>query len=184
MALRSLPKTLDETYARILCNIPDEYSDYAVRILRWLAYVKAPMRLEELSELIAVNPLGDILFDADIKFLDAGYLLDIFPGLLQVEVNKLKNPIVKLAHFSVKEYLISERIRSQKTQNFWLPNLSRTRLSLLPVLLTFCISMVRVNCLETLTRSISDRFRSTLSQTMLAGIGPRTRRLPIHVQAS
>ena len=121
--MRSLPKTLDETYSRILCNIPDEYSDYAVSILRWLAYAEEPMRLAELGELIAVNLSGDLWFDTDVRFPDPRDLLDIFPGLLQVEVNESKNPIVRLAHFSVKEYLISERTKTQKPQKFWLPEI-------------------------------------------------------------
>ena len=121
--MRSLPKTLDETYSRILCNIPDEYSDYAVSILRWLAYAERPLRLAELGEPIAVNLSGDLWFDADIRFPDSRDLLDIFPGLLQVEVNESENSIVRLAHFSVKEYLISERIKTQKPQKFWLPEI-------------------------------------------------------------
>lgn len=78
------------------------------------------MRLPELGELIAVNLSGDPWFDADIRFPDPRDLLDIFPGLLQVEVDKFDNCIVRLAHFSVKEYLISERIKTQKPQKFWL----------------------------------------------------------------
>ena len=81
------------------------------------------MRLAELGELIAVNLSGDTWFDADIRFPDPRDLLDIFPGLLQVEVNESENPIVRLAHFSVKEYLISERIKTQKPQKFWLPEI-------------------------------------------------------------
>lgn len=122
-ALRSLPKTLGETYSRILCNIPDEYSDYAVTILRWLAYAKLPMHLVELGELIAVNLSGDPWFDPDIRFPDPRDLLDIFPGLLQIEGNKLENMVIRLAHFSVKEYLISERIKTQKPHRFWLPEI-------------------------------------------------------------
>ena len=79
------------------------------------------MRLAELGELIAVDLSGDLWFDADIRFPDPRDLLDIFPGLLEVEVNESKHPIVRLAHFSVKEYLISERIKTQKPQKFWLP---------------------------------------------------------------
>lgn len=119
--MRSLPKTLDETYSRILCNIPEEYSDYAVSILRWLAYAERPMRLAELGELIAVKLSGDPWFDADIRFPDPKDLLDIFPGLLQVEVKGSEVSAVSLAHLSVKEYLISERIKTQQSQRFWLP---------------------------------------------------------------
>ena len=81
------------------------------------------MRLAALGELIAVNLSGDPWFDADIRFPDPRDLLDIFPGLLQVEANESANPIVRLAHFSVKEYLISERIKTQKPQKFWLPEI-------------------------------------------------------------
>ena len=122
-ALRSLPKTIDDTYSRILCNIPNEYSDYAVSILRWLAYAERPMWLAELGELIAINLSGDLWFDTDVRFPDPRDLLDIVPGLLQVEENESKNPIIRLAHFSVKEYLISERIKTQKPQKFWSPEI-------------------------------------------------------------
>ena len=81
------------------------------------------MRLAELGELIAVNPVGDPWFDADILFPDPRDLLDIFSGLLQVEVNVSERSVVRLAHFSVKEYLISERIKAQQPQKFWLPEL-------------------------------------------------------------
>lgn len=81
------------------------------------------MRLTQLGELIAVNLSGNPWLDADIRFPDPRDLLDIFSGLLQVEANESENPIVRLAHFSVKEYLISERIKTQKTQKFWLPKI-------------------------------------------------------------
>ena len=121
--MRSLPKDLDEHYSRVLRNIRDEYSDYAVSILRWLTYAEKPMRLAELGEIIAVNLSGDPRFDADLRFPDPRDLLDISPDLLQVEVNESENPIVRLAHFSVKEYLISERIKTQELQKFSLPDI-------------------------------------------------------------
>ena len=67
-------------------------------------------------------------------------MLDILPGLLQVEVNESEDPIVRLAHFSVKEYLISERIKTQKPQKFWLPEIQSLELiaaTCLAVLLYF-----------------------------------------------
>ena len=78
------------------------------------------MRLEQLSELIAVNSSGDPWFDPDILFPNPKDLLDILPGLLEVEENASNYSFVKLAHFSIKEYLISERIKGQK---FWLPEI-------------------------------------------------------------
>jgi hypothetical protein len=54
-ALKSLPKTLGNTYARILCDIDEEYSQDAFKILQWLAYSARPLRIEEVTEVIAVN---------------------------------------------------------------------------------------------------------------------------------
>ena len=114
---------MDDTYSRILSNIPDEYSDYAVSVLRWLVYAERPMRLVELGEVILVDPSGDPWFDSDQRFPDPRDLLDILPGLLQVEQAKPASPIIRLAHFSVKEYLISERIKTQSARYFWLPEI-------------------------------------------------------------
>jgi hypothetical protein len=63
-ALKSLPKTLDDTYARILDNIDEEdNSKDAFKILQWLAYSARPLRIEEMVEVIAVGIEGSPLFD-------------------------------------------------------------------------------------------------------------------------
>ena len=46
-ALDSLPRTLNETYDRILRNIPDQYRVDVVRILQFLAFGERPLLLEE-----------------------------------------------------------------------------------------------------------------------------------------
>ena len=122
-ALRSLPKTLDETYARMLCTIPEEYSDYAATVLRWLTYALRPMRLGELGELVAVNLAGNPWFDPDARFPDLRDLLDICSSLIQVEQSSkdLEVSFVRLAHFSVKEYLVSERMKTHKLEKYSLP---------------------------------------------------------------
>lgn len=37
-ALESLPSTLNENYARILCNIDENYRELALKALQWLVY--------------------------------------------------------------------------------------------------------------------------------------------------
>lgn len=54
-ALVSLPKTLDETYDRILANIPSDYDGHTKRILQFLTYAERPLRVEEVAHIIAVN---------------------------------------------------------------------------------------------------------------------------------
>src|ERR1700677_4230327 len=53
--LKSLPKTLDETYDRILQNIDDEYHNDAFNVLQWLAFSARPVTLAEVAEALAVN---------------------------------------------------------------------------------------------------------------------------------
>lgn len=53
--LASLPKTLDDTYDRILHKIDEEYAQYAFQILQWLAYSSRPLRIEEIVEVTAVD---------------------------------------------------------------------------------------------------------------------------------
>ena len=84
--LASLPKTLDETYARILCDIPEDYTEHAIRILQWLAYSMRPMRICELAEVIAVQLDGDPWFDHDARFPDPRDILRICPGLVVEEL--------------------------------------------------------------------------------------------------
>ena len=48
--LRTLPKTLDETYERILCAIEERYRPEALALLRWITYSTTPLTLGELAE--------------------------------------------------------------------------------------------------------------------------------------
>jgi hypothetical protein len=54
-ALNELPRTLDETYERILLEIDEENWEYAIRLLRCLAFSRRPLLVKELAEAIAVE---------------------------------------------------------------------------------------------------------------------------------
>ncbi|SLM37407.1 P-loop containing nucleoside triphosphate hydrolase [Lasallia pustulata] len=134
-ALESLPETLDETYARILRNISEEDSHDAIKILQWLTYSSRPLRIEELAEIVAVNINDSPWFDHTARFPDQEDVLAICSSLVAVEDVRIEEDdseydkyllqrqygstplnriqVVKLAHFSVKEYLVSKRIRDQ-----------------------------------------------------------------------
>ncbi|KAF2874724.1 hypothetical protein BDV95DRAFT_616005, partial [Massariosphaeria phaeospora] len=49
-ALNQLPKTLHETYERILLRIKDQSIPLVIKTLRWLAYSWIPLRIEELLD--------------------------------------------------------------------------------------------------------------------------------------
>ncbi|RMZ81060.1 hypothetical protein DV738_g2376, partial [Chaetothyriales sp. CBS 135597] len=117
--LRTLPRTLDETYERMLCGI--ESSEKAQQLLLLLCYSMRPLSVEEAIEALAVD-IDDLeCYDPESRCVGgADDLLDICPGL--IEISPTKNPsgyyrtpedemvgaqTVRIAHFSVKEYLLS-----------------------------------------------------------------------------
>ena len=117
-ALKALPKTLDETYARILDNIDEEYSQDAFRILQWLVYSARPLRIEEVAEVLAINT-DESRFDPENRLPEPRDLLTICSSLVTTVAGTVKDnkgasnetTELRLAHFSVQEYLISDRIR-------------------------------------------------------------------------
>jgi ankyrin repeat domain-containing protein 50 len=118
-ALQTLPKTLDDTYARILMNINEECRQEARRALLWLAFSERPLLLEEVAEAAVVDP--DAAFDPDERLPDPNYVLEILGSLVTVSSKGVSSDAsreIRLAHFSVKEYLISERIRRGEASEF------------------------------------------------------------------
>lgn len=112
-ALRSLPKSLDNTYSRILINIDEEYRRETYTVLQWLTFSVRPLHLVEVAEAVAVRPGSDFL-DGEEKLRDPHVILSICSSLVVLsEFGELR-----LAHYSVKEYLVSERIRTSPASPF------------------------------------------------------------------
>ncbi|KAI9687702.1 MAG: hypothetical protein M1822_001781 [Bathelium mastoideum] len=120
-AIKELPSTLDKTYERILCAIDEEHSTYALRILQWLAFSARPLLLEEIAEVVAIDPRCHPVLDRDEILEDPLDALRICSSLVVVSTindeesrvaSKSQRPreILVLVHYSVKEYLTSERI--------------------------------------------------------------------------
>ena len=135
-ALENLPVTLDETYARVLESIEDETcQELARRCLLWLAFSRAPSRLEELAE---AAMLDNRPFDPEDRISDPQFIFDLLGSLIIIASTKYivedffadadvfrdydiqfeRFDSVRLAHFSVKEYLMSERIARSAVINF------------------------------------------------------------------
>ena len=133
-SLASLPKTLDETYLRILCSIDELYSQQAFTVLEWLVYSARPLRLEELAEVIAVDMDASPAFDVERRFPDPQDVLTICSSLvttaheeIESRHDKVTKTIVRLAHFSVQEYLVSERIQSGHAAKYSIQEISANR---------------------------------------------------------
>ncbi len=116
--LDQLPKSLDETYLRVLSQIPQANQAHAHRMLQCLVVAVRPIRVEELAEILAFE------FDAAQggipKYRAAWRLDDQTQAVLSTcssLVTIIHDPwddcqVVQFSHFSVKEFLISNRLTS------------------------------------------------------------------------
>ena len=111
--LDELPETLDETYERVLKEIKKPNRDHARRLLQCLVVAIRPLRVSELAEVLAVD------FDdcEGIPKLKPSWrwedeeqaLLSSCSSLIAI-VESDESRIVQFSHFSVKEYLTSDRL--------------------------------------------------------------------------
>ena len=112
--MSSLPETLDETYDRILCKIDPLFKREVLHILQWLTCSLRPLSLDEVAEIVAFDVDSDWKFNDENRLAEPEDVLNMCSSLvISVEPDsESKATIVRLAHFSVKEYLISDRIRT------------------------------------------------------------------------
>ena len=116
--LKTLPKTLDETYERILTSIDQEYYREAVSALTWLLFSERPMTLDELAEVMIIDPRGSPAFDPNERLFHPESALNLLSSLTTVVYTKDGRKEIVLAHFSVKEYLTSSRAPCSLASHF------------------------------------------------------------------
>ncbi|KAL1613693.1 hypothetical protein SLS54_010390 [Diplodia seriata] len=114
-ALQSLPSTLDETYVRILKNIPHEYKHHAQRLLQILAFSERPLEIDEAVDALAVDVEKKPHFEPKNRMPVPDEISKCCSSLvvvvtIQSNPRRLARKEIQLAHFSVKEYLISDRV--------------------------------------------------------------------------
>ena len=112
--LDELPKTLGETYERVLKEIKKPSRVHALRLLQCLVVAIRPLRVEELAEILAVDfvdeegmpklnpnrPLGD----------EEQALLSSCSSLIAIVESYYGSRVVQFSHFSVEEFLTSDRL--------------------------------------------------------------------------
>ena len=107
-----LPVTLDETYERALMGIDKEKMDYANRLFQCLVVSIRPLRADELAELFAILPKADSTSEFNIGWRPDDpeeFILSTCTTLVSI-VNVDHERVIQFSHFSVKEYLTSDRI--------------------------------------------------------------------------
>ena len=157
--LDELPETLDETYERVLREIKKPNRVHALRLLQCLVVAIRPLRVEELAEVLAVdfgdeegipklNPnwrWGDeeqaLLTSCSSLIAIVEPDVDAEPDVENDEVRKLSR-IVQFTHFSVKEYLTSDRLATSSG------DISRYHIGLAPA-----HTIIAQACMSVLVRS-------------------------------
>jgi ankyrin repeat protein len=112
--LNELPESLDETYERVVMEIKKANQVHAYRMLQCLAAAIRPLTVAELAELLTfdfnVAKGGIPKLNADWRWGDheeavlstCSSLITVIPGR--------GSPVVQFSHFSVKEFLMSDRL--------------------------------------------------------------------------
>ncbi|KAI6890008.1 hypothetical protein KC325_g46 [Hortaea werneckii] len=153
LALKALPRAVDEMHTRLLQDIEERYQQEAFTLLEWLAYARSPLTLGELAEAVFIHADEESCVDAgnrgdieDVLNLLSG--LVVFEDSLKEAATRLprlssinidepitgpakpqvliqntelsKNTRIRLAHFSLKEYLQSESILHSRAKRFHL----------------------------------------------------------------
>ena len=113
--LYELPESLDETYERVLKEIKKPNREHARRLLQCLVVAIRPLRVEELAEVLAVDfdeEDGMPKLNPNWRWDDQEQaLLSSCSNLIAI-VESYRSRIVQFSHFSVKEYLTSDRLSS------------------------------------------------------------------------
>ena len=122
--LEELPKSLDDTYKRILREINNANQVHAYRLLQCLTVASRPLRVEELAEVLAfdLSPGGIPKLNADWRWENQEEaVLSACSSLVSVII-KDGSRIVQFSHFSVKEYLTSDRLaHCMEESQFYIP---------------------------------------------------------------
>jgi ankyrin repeat protein len=116
--LERLPKTLDETYERLLKNINVNNQRHARYLLHCLAVSVRPLRVEELAEILTFD------FDAAEGGIpkyrpdrrpnnQEAAILSICSNLITIVDNR-GSRVVQFSHLSVKEFLTSNHLASSR----------------------------------------------------------------------
>ena len=111
LALKQLPPDLDQTYGNILLSVRPADHEYLRRALQFVVFSARPMTMVEVAEAVIVEP-GMSEVDEDARLQRPEDLLDIGKSIFTQDANGSHGgTYLELSHYSVKEYLLSERAR-------------------------------------------------------------------------
>ena len=116
--LESLPRGLDNTYIRIFEQTrrlhPDDL-ELIKKLFSWLVHSVRPLKLSELAEAVTFDP-DERTLDFSAIPTEPNNLLGLTGGLLVLTGDE---DVVGLSHYSVKEFLLSDRIKDSSVGEFF-----------------------------------------------------------------
>ncbi|KAN0128644.1 hypothetical protein V8E53_013563 [Lactarius tabidus] len=118
--LNELPESLDGTYERVMMEIRRANQSHAYRMLQCLTVANRPLSVAELAEILAFDfdeAMGGIpKLNSNWRWEDHEQaVLSTCSSLVTVVPNYgPESPIVQFSHFSVKEYLMSDRLATSR----------------------------------------------------------------------
>jgi hypothetical protein len=122
-ALDELPETLDETYERTLLDIDDENWEYAHRLFQCIVVARRPLHVEELAGFLMFKSEegGSLTFEENWRPVNPRDMVLFTCSSLIAVVNVNGSPVIQFSHFSVKEYLTSNRIAKGRVSRYYIP---------------------------------------------------------------
>lgn len=113
---------LDATYERILLGLKNIFRRQIINVLKWLTSSNRDLSLEEVAEVFILDTESEVPFDKDDRLFEPAALIKYMSSLIVTQELTKKHSgavtYVRLAHFTVKEYLMSDRIAESPVECF------------------------------------------------------------------
>ena len=110
-----MPITLDDTYDRLLQGLPNEKCEHAGRLFQCMVAAFRPLRVEELAELFAIdfgpNDAPNLVAGWRPEFPEEAVFSTCSTFITIIDGDNEGSKIVQFSHFSVKEFLTSDRLQ-------------------------------------------------------------------------
>ena len=145
--MTQLPKTLEESYERILLRVKEPVVSLVSRTLQWLAYGTPKLEIDALLEALSIDDDSDEL-DPEARTSEEELLLHCSSLIRKT------GAYLEFAHFTVQEYLQNLTTENGKLSQFCLDQDSKS------VLARTCLSYLCLPVFDTPPASFLDDFAS------------------------
>ena len=125
-----MPSSLDETYERMLCNIPEYLIEDVRRVLTLLCFVRRPLKIDELIDGMAIQLYASPGLNRKRRMQNIEDIRQICESIVEFDTDLERRKrayhqdgltnIVRIAHSSIREYLLSNRLCDGKAAIFHL----------------------------------------------------------------